>query len=323
LQKAVENNVKVLFVGDDKQLPPVNEQFSRVFTSVKNQGKLTEVIRQKNSNPLMILLDILIKDIENGTNNFTRQIEKEPTLTNELGEGYCFLQDKNVYAQEVISHYNSVEYNHDKDYCKLFAYTNKTVSDWNIWIRNQRFPNVTEQIVLNDVLMSYNSVSIQKDGKQIEPIIHNSDDYVVEKVIREKNGYGVKGYHVTAFNIDTDEQRKFFVVSAENYSYFSEKQKELLAIAMVKSGLAWKTYYNFKAQNLIMSNIMDGKKLQVKKDIDYGYCITVHKSQGSTYENVFINGNNLNTVKDLELRKRLWYVALSRASKKATILLNF
>ena len=54
-------------------------------------------------------------------------------------------------------------------------------------------------------------------------------------------------------------------------------------------------------------------------DIDYGYCITVHKSQGSTYKNVFIGiqdiiKNNKNDVTECV------YTAITRASTTLSIL---
>ena len=65
----------------------------------------------------------------------------------------------------------------------------------------------------------------------------------------------------------------------------------------------------------------------IEKDIDYGYAITIHKSQGSTYKTVFIDIKdfnsidsnkfnykfNMNETKSKEL-KQLKYVAFTRAS---------
>jgi len=66
---------------------------------------------------------------------------------------------------------------------------------------------------------------------------------------------------------------------------------------------------------------MEGRNLKVKKDIDYGYGISVHKTQGSTYSNVFVNGQDINKNTNIVERKKLWYVALSRTNKQATILI--
>lgn len=51
-------------------------------------------------------------------------------------------------------------------------------------------------------------------------------------------------------------------------------------------------------------------------DLRPAYACTIHKSQGSTYRNVFINLDELRTIKDDNSLSRLLYVAVSRASHK-------
>ena len=54
-------------------------------------------------------------------------------------------------------------------------------------------------------------------------------------------------------------------------------------------------------------------------DIDYGYCITVHKSQGSTFDNVFLDLNNI--VKyNYSDKKQCVYTGITRTSKMLNIL---
>ena len=90
-------------------------------------------------------------------------------------------------------------------------------------------------------------------------------------------------------------------------------------------GKAWVRFYEFKNRILVIDDILTGAKDKwykpeiIKKHIAYGYGITIHKSQGSTYNTVFVNGKDINkNINDIE-RKRLWYVALSRASTKVYI----
>ena len=64
------------------------------------------------------------------------------------------------------------------------------------------------------------------------------------------------------------------------------------------------------------------------RDIDYGYSLTTHKLQGSTFDNIFVDvfdicnpitkyGKYAKT--DINLRNRLLYVALSRAKHLAIL----
>ena len=59
-----------------------------------------------------------------------------------------------------------------------------------------------------------------------------------------------------------------------------------------------------------------------QKVIDYGYAHTIHKSQGSTFENVLINDNDINICDDETTKRQLRYVALTRARQKAIIITN-
>jgi archaellum biogenesis ATPase FlaH len=62
--------------------------------------------------------------------------------------------------------------------------------------------------------------------------------------------------------------------------------------------------------------------IDIFADISYGYCITTHKSQGSTFNNVYVDMNNIifkNT--NMEESYRCLYTAITRTSNKLGILI--
>ena len=62
--------------------------------------------------------------------------------------------------------------------------------------------------------------------------------------------------------------------------------------------------------------------IDIFADISYGYCITTHKSQGSTFNNVYVDMNNIifkNT--NMEESYRCLYTAITRTSDKLGILI--
>ena len=67
----------------------------------------------------------------------------------------------------------------------------------------------------------------------------------------------------------------------------------------------------------------------IDKDIDYGYAMTTHKTQGSTFDNVAIDLTNIVFLQtrfgrkevDIDIRNKLIYVALSRA--KNSVILKY
>jgi hypothetical protein len=64
-----------------------------------------------------------------------------------------------------------------------------------------------------------------------------------------------------------------------------------------------------------MSHVISSNYLEV----DYGYAITVHKSQGSTYNDVFIEYSNLAANKKESEKDKLLYTAITRSAQKLHI----
>ena len=57
-------------------------------------------------------------------------------------------------------------------------------------------------------------------------------------------------------------------------------------------------------------------------DISYGYCITVHKSQGSTFDNVYIDSRNILEYNKIDkINYKCLYTGITRASKKISMLI--
>ena len=90
---------------------------------------------------------------------------------------------------------------------------------------------------------------------------------------------------------------------------------------------AWRKYYEFRRNNLLMKTIDKNRNGTYKmsgdvivKDLDYGYAITGHKSQGSTYSHVFVMENDINDNWVIKERNQIKYVAMTRPSLTATVL---
>ncbi|MGB3496268.1 MAG: helicase C-terminal domain-containing protein, partial [Elainellaceae cyanobacterium] len=51
-------------------------------------------------------------------------------------------------------------------------------------------------------------------------------------------------------------------------------------------------------------------------DLRYAYCLTIHKSQGSTFQNVFVDMPNIHVNRNIYERNQLLYVAVTRAAQR-------
>lgn len=323
---------KILFVGDTLQLNPVKEYgISPSLITPVNSYTLTQIVRQGKTNPLILVLDALRFDLENNTNTFMKILKDNPEKFNELGEGYKVC-DRTDFGKLITSNLQGNEFAEDKNYCRYISWTNQSITETNNWIRNNVIPSlngtgpIDSTIQLDEVLLSYKTVT--EGDKNIEVILTNSDDYKVDNIedaIVSKYEYPLKTKFVTLSSIDTNNTSEvhLLVRDKENYqNYVAILNMELAKAKKTGGRKGWSKFYEFKNLILVLENLYnENKTLLVKKDIDYGYGITIHKSQGSTFNTVFVNGKDINkNLTDIE-RKRLWYVALSRASCKAYIIL--
>ena len=64
-----------------------------------------------------------------------------------------------------------------------------------------------------------------------------------------------------------------------------------------------------------MSHIITSSYLEV----DYGYALTAHKSQGSTYDNVYLEYNNILLNSRENERNKLLYTSITRGANKLHI----
>lgn len=271
-EKAIEYKVKVIFMGDKFQLPPINESSSEVF-NLKNRVELTTIIRQKNTNPNQKLIELARNDVRDRTNTFTPYLNEIKADIN--GEEGFMLLKKDAFYPKIMEYYFDSEYQHNINLIKTLCWTNNAVTAINNYVRNNLIKS-NEQIAVGDVLVGYKTVT---EELKVHPFyinyVRNSVDYLVENVdivTKDVTGVMLKGYQVKL----RDEDNEIFILHRDSYLDFAKEYK--YREQMGKINRSWKPFYNFKNKVIIMETILlDGEKV-CDKDIGYGYAITVHKS---------------------------------------------
>ena len=329
---ALDNKVRVLFVGDELQLPPVNEEKASALMEEDKDLVVTlkTVIRQSNSNPVNEIFFLLREDIQNQTHNTFSYLRSLLTANpqgfkniNENNEGFVVLPYNEQQGEFIAEFFkNPPHYN----YVRYISWTNENVSKMNRFIRSKIY-NEPFIVMENELLMSYKTISQQvRMGKKVtyEELLFNSEDYVVENSSPAQYE-GIVGIECMIRSVNSNTRRKIFIVQPSSFPIFLQKHNELYNDAITatdsyKRKIGWQSYYTFKNYFLILGNILidkkDGKKHKaIPKDLDYAYGITVHKSQGSTYENVIVNVADISNCRDVTDRNKLLYVAASRVSK--------
>lgn len=320
-------DTKVLFIGDPAQIPPVGEPISPIFTlESMDIHWLTKVERQNQDNPLVEVHNTLRDNLIDPNGG----LSLSPLINiNKNNCGYYIYNDKNAFRERLRTLYTSREAKENINFVKLIAWRNITIQQSNKIIRSLIYGKTPAFIEQNEILMCYRSIS-SANGKF--NIIENSTDYRVIHVSKRKlnKKFGIFGYNVTLAEDDFIETKIFIVDTSDknnlhNYAEMHDHLKQQ-GIANKKE---WKKYYAFRRQNIIMQNISvyrDGRKRDknevIIKDMDYGYAITAHKSQGSTYKNVLILENDINLNQNIIERNQIKYVAITRPTNTATILIS-
>jgi len=329
IEKTKGSRTKTLFMGDPAQIPPVGEKESVVFMQdqTKEFHQLTKIERQNDTNPLAFVYSDLRNNLLRLDGGFQRV-----SNINEFGEGVIFTVDKQEFRQAVLDKYRSDEFQKDTDFAKVIGWRNETVMKSNKVIREQLIGRNIDVVEVGDILMGYRSVSSEN---QRFNIIENSADYrVTRKSGLEENEYGILGYRVQLREDVARGQFKFqdvFIIDTKNHDnlHLYGDMHDFFRDMGVSNKKNWKKYYEFRRSNILMKTIkkyknglLRGSGDVIAKDLDYGYAITCHKCQGSTYSHVFVMENDINENWVLKERNQLKYTALTRPIISAVVLTN-
>jgi exodeoxyribonuclease-5 len=264
----------IVFIGDEKQVNPVNEIHSPVFHQNWLTVELTEIIRQGEGNPI-IDLSRNLPLIQTKVAHFNG-LEEERS-------GYLYTNDRPKIIYK-LSEVNGT------DEMKYLAWTNAEVDAINFSVRANIYgnPSILEQgetVVLN------NQYVIDEDN-----ILYNNEELYIEKIEEAVRNFYCGSNHF---------EYKVYVINEEINAIHEDflglhhqNMRQLKALAINKA-IDWVQYYKFSEQFL---------------DFKYNHAITVHKSQGSTYKDTILNIKDINRNRVKEEKQRLLYTAVTRAS---------
>ena len=317
-ETALQYDTKIIFCGDANQLPPVKEQIASVFYDKDiKQVRLNIVERQNNGNPLIEIYASILSNIENDGTAY-----ETVNKINENRQGIFFSQNIQEFGTLALEYFSSANYKNDKNLYRILAYENTTVNRWNNYIRKNIIGGIGARLCKGEVLMSYNSI-YDNDRKEFK--IQNSSEYEILAVNNDKIE-NISGEWLHLADLDQGGVKGVFIMdkNTDNYNIFLKKEQQLCNAAKLAKGhqrkYLWSKYYEYKNKFLLLEPIKDRHgNVLVKRDFDFSYALTIHKSQGSTYNTVFFDRTGLNKIQEHHFRNRLEYVALSRPTEAAYV----
>ena len=313
---------------DSSQLAPVNEKYSPAFKAIKS-NTLSQIVRQEDDNPIRHLLSLLRFDIEHKTFTFLNYISQNRECFDEFNtKGYKVCTNEE-FGHIMAINFNDEELTRNVDFVKVIAYTNMCVSSWNKFIRNSIIEDAEKSVITkNDLIISYLTIVNQFN----EVVIANSEEYILQDVVNyvhptyELKGFLVRFIAIHGGKITTPlfvlDHKDQFTIS--KYVQISESMINAAKTAPVKfRAQKWREYYTFKEGCLLLTNIANNRgEILYSRDLDYGFALTAHKSQGSTFDTSLVDVNDIvynkygQVYTDAEEINRRLYVACSRCRNK-------
>ena len=334
-ERALETGIKILFIGDRIQFPPIGETISDVFTTVEGVN-MVEIVRQDDSNPVNEMISIARSDAQNKTNELSSYFNdirnSHPTniTLNEAGEeqGYIMFKDgdSSDIRDKLYALYSSTIAQHDYKYVKIIAYTNQKVKLYNRQIKSIVNPSELP-VSEGDWLLGYSPFkqgmkTLTQNGLYYKVLsatlfqhVYNTVTYLVIKVRLQYTITSDSGFKKVC-------ETNLKILHPDSYEEFFE----VLVPAWQEGTKArrWKKYYSLLENFMLMDDFEfdatdargNPKRYNLaKKNIDLGYAITAHKSQGGSFSNVYVDYDNFSKCFDQDVRRSLSYVSLSRTKR--------
>lgn len=293
---------KVLFVGDVAQLPPINSEVSPVFERVQIRAHLNNIMRQAADSPIIQLATWLRNKIEaNQKINIPELISQcaqvDPEET-KIGTDRV----NNIAAIVASAKAEGMD-------ARMIGYTNAETSKSGMDIKKAINNGSSSLFGPGDPVYYATPKMAWSDHKGKIEIENNTEAFVLnasEQAICPKSGLLYQDLLLS--NSDTwirvpvqiAEYRKMIKKLQEEYAVINLKSKFAADPALVAE---------LKKANSEMSHFLPNNF----SDLRINHALTIHKSQGSTFDVVVLNLRDIFKMREHLLRAL--YVAITRPSK--------
>lgn len=330
LQQVLEENrnngieTKVIFMGDRAQLPPINDPRDTSVEPTEDSpafdfigAELLIPMRQDKDSPILDIANRVadVALIPAANNNVRQVIKKEDRVTklDKNNKGIIYTKDNDAlwanWREEFLA---------DPDNVRMIAFNNaqntnrpQSVYHLNNRARKELYGDNLPQFVENELLVSTEPFTVSAPGGVEIRIQSNTDLNVVsvENEVRERS-------YVTVGNkrVDLEKPLPYRQVTLKLPEIDGKNPTEVTVPILTEEGQAdlLNQYYALrkKGEFLASENLKE-----TFFQSQYGYALTSHLAQGSTYNRTYVFEDNILNHGSPEFnrqRNQALYVAMSR-----------
>jgi len=307
----------IIFMGDRCQLPPIGEATSSVF-AIANRAELTKVMRQRSENPVLGLCTDIRHAIEDGATTL-------PPITptqNQSGDMGVHIMSGQLFNQWMPSAFSQENFDKDYDRFRVIAWRNKRVDAYNQQIQAIRYPDLNAPFAVGEPIIfssPLHRLSTQADYDFSQSVTAGWDEILCstesEGIISSitlvnplyfkmsQDTFELSRYLITCTMLSGESTTVSCVITHDKNALKSVLDR--IARDIGNGGeMTWFTFWLLQ---------------KYFADVRPAYCMTSHKSQGSTFENVFVDAQDILSNPNREEALRCLYVAVSRASKNVVV----
>ena len=327
INSSLSRPFQMLFLGDIGQIQPIRDEQSEfyrthkdllnkksdIFNS-KHKSKLITRVRQGEANPILPYADYFWENSqkENPELNPTQHIVRNNQITDK--GSLLFSNSESEVLNSVIKAVKNAVEKGLTNHVKIVTYHVNEKTELNQKIHEALFGKDSDyskgdMLILNSPydLPDVNATMENSSEIQIKSIQDTDvDEFGVHTLYLETNG--------TAYTRTGNEQKDCViqVVSRNDIGLYNQKLQELAFYAKRQTNRAlkkqaWSDFWEYKGRYA---------------DVDFGYAITAHKSQGSTYDIVVVDEKDImgTTATSNQEKSELIYTALTRPRKIAIVI---
>lgn len=293
-------HVKFIFMGDPYQLPPIGEEES-ITMRIRQKCVLSKV--ERHDNQILALATRIRESIENGGTAVSVKTDRD-------ANGGIFVCKRESFKPTITKMLNCEGYKEDPSKYKVVAWRNTTVVEYNNFIREQLYGDISHDIMFfkGERVIATHPVIYSE-----VMLLMTDEEAVVEKVkIKQHEIYPeLKCYELALKKESSNIVQEGSLVYVDVVHQDSLKAyKDMLSVFAFEarnSGRKWKDFWDLKQAHF--------------NDIRSCHAITAHRSQGSTYNSVMVDvGDILMNYDEIEALK-CFYVATTRASRSVILTL--
>lgn len=322
-----DHSKKVIFIGDDAQLPPVGMNFSPALDAdylfrhhhTRATGfELSEVVRQKSASGII-------------ANALPLRRSLETKVFNNLTMDFDYPDVERVEHQDLLPRYLESCGGKINGESIVIAHSNSDVGDYNRAIREHFFPG-NEEVMPNDKVMAvansnaYGMFISNGDFGVIRQVLGPAEKRTVKLKRKNPESGLVEEIYVSLLFKDVvvgfrelDGSPRFFQAKIIEDLLYSKEPA-------LSSDQHKALYVDFRMRNPGLDSKNTAFKHTLKADpyfnalrLKFGYAITCHKAQGSEWNNVFVKCKSHQSQLTADYFRWL-YTAITRTARNLYLL---